>query len=321
MVVELSAVDGPPVLLVASGDGELFNYRWLVRTLGSRVHLVGVREPGHYGTEPRPRDFEQLSRACLEALRDARIDRPVAVIGHSSGGVLAHRLACDLARTGDPPLVAKHPEIPEEHAIRGFAGVRAYTSDQTASAMLLHQLGFKPGWEVRGDERGAFYVYDDPPAERGLSGAGTVHHVAWAAQPEEHEAWRERVLSAGGQPTPVIDRFYFRSIYFREPSGVLFEIATLGGPGFAADEPLVVVFDAEQAGHGVVERRGELEEGGERAVVQVPAVSAPPGGDVAVLVELTVGLGVAQGTGMFVGDARAAGGGSKCTLREPAAAG
>jgi glyoxalase family protein len=54
---------------------------------------------------------------------------------------------------------------------------------------------------------------------------------------EEHERWREAVMAAGARPTPVIDRFYFRSIYFREPSGVLFEIATLG-PGFTADEPL-----------------------------------------------------------------------------------
>ena len=116
--------------------------------------------------------------------------------------------------------------------------MRAYASDVTRSAFLLHGLGFTPGWQVRGDRRGAFYVYDDPPPERGLSGGGTVHHVAWASLAEEHEAWRERILAGGGQPTPVIDRFYFRSIYFREPSGVLFEIATLGGPGFAADEPI-----------------------------------------------------------------------------------
>ena len=75
------------------------------------------------------------------------------------------------------------------------------------------------------------------PRQRGLSGAGTVHHVAWASTIDEHEAWREKVISIGGQPHPVIDRFYFRSIYFREPSGVLFEIATLG-PGFTSDEPL-----------------------------------------------------------------------------------
>jgi glyoxalase family protein len=69
----------------------------------------------------------------------------------------------------------------------------------------------------------------------GVQGTGTVHHVAWATRMEEQEAWRERVIEAGAHPTPVIDRFWFRSVYFREPSGVLFEIATMG-PGFATDE-------------------------------------------------------------------------------------
>jgi glyoxalase family protein len=101
-------------------------------------------------------------------------------------------------------------------------------------------MGFTPagedGHESRGQERGSFYVYDR--ADRlGQGGAGTVHHVAWASPIDEHEAWRRRVLEAGARPTPVIDRFYFRSIYFREPSGVLFEIATIG-PGFTVDEPL-----------------------------------------------------------------------------------
>ena len=93
------------------------------------------------------------------------------------------------------------------------------------------------GWEARGEGRGGLYVYDEPPGERSLQGAGSVHHVAWASQLDDHEAWRERAIAGGVQPTPVIDRFYFRSIYFREPSGVLFEIATLG-PGFTVDEPL-----------------------------------------------------------------------------------
>jgi glyoxalase family protein len=159
------------------------------------------------------------------------------------GSVLLHDpegLALELVvdESQDEPLVAKHPEIPEAYALRGFAGVRAYTSDLGRSAYFLHQLGFTPGWEARGERRGSFYVYDDPPAARSMPGGGTVHHAAWASPAEEHEAWRERVLAAGGEPTPVIDRFYFKSIYFREPSGVLFEIATLGGPGFAADEPL-----------------------------------------------------------------------------------
>jgi glyoxalase family protein len=139
--------------------------------------------------------------------------------------------------SGDEPLVAKHPEIPEEHALRGFAGVRAYTRDAEASRPLLEgTLGFEPGFVARGDGRSGFYVYDQAE-QRGVQGAGTVHHVAWASTMEDHEAWRTAVDRAGARPTPVIDRFYFRSIYFREPSGVLFEIATLG-PGFTTDEPL-----------------------------------------------------------------------------------
>jgi len=159
------------------------------------------------------------------------------------GGVLfrdPEGLALELVvdTSPDEPLVATNPEIPAEHALRGFAGVRAYTSDLGRSAPFLWGLGFTPGWEARGEKRGGFYIYDDAPAERGLSGAGTVHHVAWACEPDDQEEWRQRVTAAGGRPTPIIDRFYFKSIYFREPSGVLFEIATLGGPGFAADEPL-----------------------------------------------------------------------------------
>jgi glyoxalase family protein len=141
----------------------------------------------------------------------------------------------------DERLVAAHPEVPREHALLGFAGVRAFASDPEAGRPLLEQtLGFRSrgddAWEVRGESRGGFYLYDEPPAERGIGGAGTVHHVAWATTMDEHDAWRERVAQAGARPTPVIDRFYFRSVYFREPSGVLFELATIG-PGFTADEP------------------------------------------------------------------------------------
>ena len=140
----------------------------------------------------------------------------------------------------DPPLVARHPEIPEEHALRGFAGVRAYASSPDRSASLLEQLTLTragEGWESRGTRHGS-YVYDAPPAgRRGVPGAGTVHHVAWSVPLDEHAAWVEKAAAAGAHPTPVIDRFWFHSIYFREPSGVLFEIASLG-PGFTADEEL-----------------------------------------------------------------------------------
>jgi glyoxalase family protein len=153
--------------------------------------------------------------------------------------------ALKVVETTDEPLIAEHPEIPSELALQGFDGAIAYSSNPDASRPLLEEaLGFQPievadgtGWEVRGDTRGGLWGYADPPAERGLQGAGSVHHIAWASQMDDHEAWRDRVIAAGARPTPVIDRFYFRSIYFREPSGVLFEIATLG-PGFTVDEPL-----------------------------------------------------------------------------------
>jgi glyoxalase family protein len=154
--------------------------------------------------------------------------------------------ALKLVDTSDEPLVANHPEIPEDLALQGFDGAIACSSNSEASRPLLEEaLGFQPlsgeagqsGWECRGDSRGGLWGYSEPPPERGLQGAGSVHHIAWASQIEDHEAWRERVIQAGARPTPVIDRFYFRSIYFREPSGVLFEIATLG-PGFTVDEPL-----------------------------------------------------------------------------------
>jgi glyoxalase family protein len=138
--------------------------------------------------------------------------------------------------SSDEPLTAEAPDIPAEHRLRGFAGVRAYAAHPERSERLLRALEFVPGWEARGERRGGFYLYDPPPVERGLQAAGTVHHVAWAAHPHEHETWRQKAIEGGAQPTPVIDRFYFKSVYFREPSGVLFEIATIG-PGFTADEP------------------------------------------------------------------------------------
>jgi glyoxalase family protein len=140
----------------------------------------------------------------------------------------------------DRPLIADHPEVPAEMALQGFHAVRAYASAPGASEGLLQALEFEQGdggWEARGEQRGGLYVYDEAPAERGLQGAGSVHHVAWASTPEELMDWRDKAVAGGAQPTPEIDRFYFRSIYFREPSGVLFEIATLG-PGFTVDEPV-----------------------------------------------------------------------------------
>jgi glyoxalase family protein len=133
----------------------------------------------------------------------------------------------------DRPLIADHPDIPREFALQGFEGVHAYASDLDRNTAFLDALGFENG-ETRGESRGGWIRYEESPGS-GAPGAGTVHHVAWACAMDEQEAWRKRVEEAGGRPTPIIDRFWFRSVYFREPSGVLFEIATLG-PGFATDE-------------------------------------------------------------------------------------
>ena len=152
------------------------------------------------------------------------------------------RLALSARPTSDDALIAEHPEITADVALQGFGEVRAFAARPEPSRPFLQEtLGFAPAsngapeWEVQGETRGGTYAYDPAPADRGVGGAGTVHHVAWSSTMDDHEAWREAVARAGLRPTPVIDRFWFRSIYFREPSGVLFEIATLG-PGFAVDE-------------------------------------------------------------------------------------
>ena len=143
--------------------------------------------------------------------------------------------------TADAPLVARHPEIPADFALQGFDSVRAFANDPEASRGLLEEtLGFIPTgtstWEVRGAIRGGRFAYDPPPASgKGIPGAGTVHHVAFASNMDEQDAWLNAVRAAGQSASGVIDRFWFRSIYFREPSGVLFELATLG-PGFTIDE-------------------------------------------------------------------------------------
>jgi glyoxalase family protein len=203
------------------GDGMIWGIRW---RLGSEDAIAfWEKRLSENGTQPEVGEDGVLRFSDPEGL------------GH----------ALKVVETDDEPLVAKHPEIPEEMALQGFDGAIAHSSNPEASRPLLEEaLGFEPvtesdgsGWECRGDQRGGLWGYSEPPEERGLQGAGSVHHIAWASQIDDHEAWRERVIAAGARPTPVIDRFYFRSIYFREPSGVLFEIATLG-PGFTVDEPL-----------------------------------------------------------------------------------
>jgi glyoxalase family protein len=152
---------------------------------------------------------------------------------------LSHELV--VVDVPDAPLTARSTEVPDEHALQGFHGVHAAVADARKSeALLTGVLGAAAvgdhEFELRGDRRGSLIRFEGG-AGRGFGGAGTVHHIAWGTNPDEHTAWRERVVARGVQATPVIDRYYFRSVYFREPGGILYELASIG-PGFTTDEPL-----------------------------------------------------------------------------------
>ena len=153
---------------------------------------------------------------------------------------LEHELV--VANVPDEPRIADHPEIQREMALQGFHGVRAYGGRIERSAALIEDvLGGKRvaenTWELRGDRRGGTIQFDAPPAERGIPGAGTVHHVAWGTSASEHPKWVDELANHGVHSTPVVDRHFFKSIYFREPGGVLYEIAD-DGPGFGNDDAL-----------------------------------------------------------------------------------
>jgi glyoxalase family protein len=145
-----------------------------------------------------------------------------------------------VADDGNPPLQAAHPEVPAEHAITGLEGARAYSMfSGVEESVLTDVLGFEHEGEgeyrLQGEQRHFHWAYDQAPSFAPRQGAGTVHHIAWASQDDDHLRWQERIRAADGYVTEVKDRDYFNAIYFREPRGVLFEIATLS-PGFAVDE-------------------------------------------------------------------------------------
>lgn len=134
--------------------------------------------------------------------------------------------------------------VPVERQIRGLYGARLWERDASATASFVQRtLGFEKlaqedGWTRYGfrDAAGVIDVRETPSERRGRWGIGAVHHLAWRVDDDQHQlAVREQVERGGASATPVIDRFWFKSVYFKEPGGVLFELAT-EGPGFAVDE-------------------------------------------------------------------------------------
>jgi glyoxalase family protein len=177
------------------------------------------------------------ARFSTEQVRHERIDD---AIRFSDGEGLDHELV--IRTFDDPPLTAVHPEVPAEHAIQGFEGVRAYSHAPARSEQLLIDLlggrRLDDGRiELRGDARGGWVAFDEAPSGPAVQGAGTVHHVAFATRDGENDAWLDRIEDAGIQSSGHVDRHYFESIYFREPGGILYELAT-DGPGFTVDGPI-----------------------------------------------------------------------------------
>jgi glyoxalase family protein len=155
----------------------------------------------------------------------------IEIVGHSDG------------RTANPSRFA---DVPWEHAIRGFFGVTLLEHDTENTANFLTVLGFhkiaeegnRQRFSADGNALGNHIdLVIDPNASYGRSGAGSVHHIAFRAEDDASQLeWRE-VIGKYLDVTPIMDRTYFNSIYFREPGGVLFELAT-DPPGFALDEPI-----------------------------------------------------------------------------------
>ncbi|MGI8730397.1 MAG: VOC family protein [Solirubrobacteraceae bacterium] len=154
---------------------------------------------------------------------------------------LEHELVASSSE--DPQLIAEHPEVPAEHALLGFEGVRAYSRSPDASARMLQRLmgaeraGDEQRFELRGERRGGWIAFDPAPSEHGRQSAGVVHHIAFATTDEDLPAWIERVAQARVPSSGFVDRHYFHSLYFREPGGVLYELAT-AEPGFTVDGPV-----------------------------------------------------------------------------------
>jgi glyoxalase family protein len=148
-----------------------------------------------------------------------------------------------VSRAPDRPVVASG-EIPSDHALRGFHSATLAEGDATATERLMEFMGFtkidaagnRIRYQASGRDASIVDIVSEPKTPRGGLGAGIVHHIAFRTPTDEQQdRWRRELMPRVRQITPVIDRIYFHSIYFREPGGVLFEIAT-DPPGFAIDE-------------------------------------------------------------------------------------
>ena len=212
---------------------------WPKRLAGSgQVTTVSFSIP------QKARDFwiKRLHNLGVQSTTKTRFDGDAIVVTDPDG----IELELVAASTDQPWVPWRDGPIDEDHAIRGFHSVTLTVAEATATSDLLAKtMGFRKSGEDgprtrfetgNGGPHSILDVVESPEGPVGEESIGTVHHVAWRAKDASHQLeWREALVKAGRNVTPVIDRYYFKSIYYREPGGVLFEIAT-DGPGFTADE-------------------------------------------------------------------------------------
>jgi glyoxalase family protein len=211
----LNFIEAPGIGRGRAGNGMAYLLSWSVRF-------------------PAALDYwaDRLSEAGIRARSDD-VDGAGPRLRFADPEGMEHELTVDPRGGGGFALASA--AIPPEHAIVSLAGIRAYGRESVPSAdILAGRLGFKvtgrDRYLVEGGRGASGFAFDPAPLERGHVGTGTIHHVAWASD-GGLPAWRQRVIGMGCRATPVIDRGHCRSIYFREPSGVLFEIATHGASG------------------------------------------------------------------------------------------
>jgi glyoxalase family protein len=191
---------------------------------------------------------QRLLRFNLPVERSTRFQETVLTFPDPDGMKIEIVGHADAA-SGNPPRFAS---IPPEHALRGFFGVTLLLKKSDETEAILNVMGFtkrgQEGNRLRFSAEGTALgnhidLLISPQGHHGRMGAGTVHHIAFRAADDASQLeWRE-ILDKHLDVTPVLDRTYFHSIYFREPGGVLFELAT-DPPGFALDEPIEALGEA-----------------------------------------------------------------------------
>lgn len=272
--------DDPGTYHLYFGDGE--------GTPGTNITFFPWTDegrPGQFGAGQTKTTAYRIPPGSVNYWRDRLESRDVAVDVEDRFGETALRfedpdgIGLELVATEGATDATPWTEapVPTDHQLRGFHGVTlAVGSVDATAAVLTDVLGYELEDEV--DDRRRYRAAAGGPGSivdlvetdvgRGRMGVGTVHHVAFAAADvEEQEAWREAFADHGLSPTEVIDRKYFRSIYVREPGGVLFEMATTG-PGFAVDE------DPAELGSELV-LPDHLEDERERIEAQLPPFDGP----------------------------------------------